>query len=539
MPVRIVCFACCLFLGCVASLGQGTSATESATSSASFVVNVIATGKHGDPLEPELTREDFQLLDNRVRVPIESFSHVSGNSARPLVLWLIVECPQRGPGYDAKAFGSGFLLGKSELLTPALGKLAAQETVGVAHWCDNGSYNVDLFPTADRDAPASSIQNVLSGQDVAINTGSSAPAPGGRGLRGSSAGQQYLGSNLGQQALSNLIMSVGDLSRLMTPGSLPVLVFLYGDAGGTDQETARAMLQDVFAASATVYLLNNGAVIEQASRSSDTRAMQMYFVHFLSEKTGGRAAEAWHNDYDRELERIVAEIRSRYELGFEPAAMDSKQHDLQVRLTPQARARLGRVKLRYTSGYVASPPPEPAPDSRMAAALVQAIRSQSNYSEIVFDASGQALAPGALSHATKPVAPVDAKNDLKNAATERGAGFRLYIGPQTLGWRKRLNGALSATIGIAVAGITPENEVVSVQSTQLEAAQSVAEASSPTRKAVVMNIAFAIPDRATRIRFVVRDSESGRIGSFELPVDRIHGLASSNAPAKASAQRSN
>lgn len=532
MPVRIVCFACCLFLGCVASLGQGTSVTESATSRASFVVNVIATGKHGEPLEPQLTRDDFELLDNRVHVPIQSFSHASANSGRPLVLWLIVQCSQKG------SFGSAFLLGRSEHLTPALAKLPSQEAVGVAHWCDNGSYNVDLFPTADRQAPASSIQSVLGGQDVAINTGSATPALGGRGMRGSSAGQQYLGSSLGQQALSNLIMTVGDLSRLMTPDSLPVFVFLYGDAGGTDHETARAMLQDLYATTAPLYLLNDGSVVEQASRGSDTRALQMYFVHFLSEKTGGRAAEAWHNDYDRELERIVAELHGRYELGFEPAVLDGKQHDLQVRLTPQARARLGRVKLRYTSGYMASPPPEPAPDSRMAAALVQAIRSQSNYSEIVFDASGQALAPGALSRGTKPVAPADAKNDVKNAA-ERDAGFRLYIGPQTLGWRKRLSGGLSATIGIAVAGITPENEVVSVQSTQLEAAQSVAEASSPTRKAIVMNIAFAIPDRATRIRFVVRDSESGRIGSFELPVDRIHGLASSNAPAKASAQRSN
>jgi hypothetical protein len=69
--------------------------------------------------------------------------------------------------------------------------------------------------------------------------------------------------------------------------------------------------------------------------------------------------------------------------------------------------------------------------------------------------------------------------------------------------------------------------------------QSAAEAASPARKAVVMNIAFAIPDRATRIRFVVRDAGSGRIGSFELPVDRIHGLAAGNSAAKPSTQRSN
>jgi hypothetical protein len=532
MPVRIVRFAYCLFLGCVASLGQGPTAAESAPPKASFVVNVIATGKHGDSLEPELTRDDFQLLDNRVRVPIKSFSHKSANAARPLVLWLIVECPQKG------SFGSSFFRGKSEHLTPALAKLPSQEAVGVAHWCADGSYNVDLFPTTDRDAPAASIQTVLSGQDVAMNDRSFTPALGGRGMRGSSVGQQHLAGNLSDQALSNLIMTAGDLSRLMAPGSLPVFVFLYGDDGGTDHEAARAILQDLYATTATVYLLNDGSVVEQASRSSDTRALQMYVIHFLSEKTGGRSADAWHNEYDKELGRILAELHSRYELGFDPSAMDGKQHDLQVQLTPQARARLGRVKFRYTSGYMASPPPEPAPDSRMAAALVQAIRSQTKYSEIVFDASGQALAPGALSHGAKPVAPVEAKNDVKNAA-EREAGFRLYIGPQTLGWRKRLNGGLSASIGIAVAGITPENEVVSIQSTQLEAVQAVAEASSPTRKAVVMNIAFAIPDRATRIRFVVRDSESGRIGSFELPVDRIHGLAAGNLPAKPSTQRSN
>jgi hypothetical protein len=42
----------------------------------------------------------------------------------------------------------------------------------------------------------------------------------------------------------------------------------------------------------------------------------------------------------------------RYELGFEPAAMDGKRHKLTARLTDPAAKRHPRVRLRYRAAYV-------------------------------------------------------------------------------------------------------------------------------------------------------------------------------------------
>jgi hypothetical protein len=53
--------------------------------------------------------------------------------------------------------------GKTAMLTPVLKKLNERDTVGVAHWCDNGEVGVDLLPSTDRVAP----QNVL---DAVLNT---------------------------------------------------------------------------------------------------------------------------------------------------------------------------------------------------------------------------------------------------------------------------------------------------------------------------------------------------------------------------------
>jgi len=42
-------------------------------------------------------------------------------------------------------------MGKEPLFRPALDHLEDQDTVAVAHWCDNGETQFDLPPTKDRD----------------------------------------------------------------------------------------------------------------------------------------------------------------------------------------------------------------------------------------------------------------------------------------------------------------------------------------------------------------------------------------------------
>jgi hypothetical protein len=44
-------------------------------------------------------------------------------------------------------------VGKESLFPPAPDHLDNRDTVGVAHWCDNGETRLDLLPTEDRDLP--------------------------------------------------------------------------------------------------------------------------------------------------------------------------------------------------------------------------------------------------------------------------------------------------------------------------------------------------------------------------------------------------
>jgi hypothetical protein len=462
-----------------------------------------------------------------------------------------VQCAFNAPGYDWNSLGSGFFRGQGDKLTAGLKSLDPKDNVGVVHWCDTGTFGVDLFPTPDRDAPAGAIQEVLTLPPVSLkNAATSGRAPSGRGVRGgASAGAAYIGDSPTFEALGNMIDKIGDLTRLMTPDAVPVVIFLYGDHGGGEIPAVGRLLAKAYAQSAIIYVLNNGAVPTDASRSSETRSLQMYYVHYLAEKTGGRAVEAFHGEYAQQISQIAAELQNRYELRFTPATLDGNQHDLRLRLTSSARSRLGSLTLNYSAGYVASSPAAPSPQSQMEAALVEALRSHDAYPGIGFDASGRVPSPQVTvaGKTTKTAAKV-ALNDDKSTQT---ALFKLYVDANALHWRRQVKTSssgevvslLTANMGVAVASLSTKGAVLSTQSGMLEAHRTEAEhdadraATSP--KAVLLNVEFSLPTDAASVRFVLRDADSGQIGSFEMSVTRIAGYSTAITSTKAAAQPSN
>ena len=61
--------------------------------------------------------------------------------------------------------GSGLFLGKTVLFRPALDHLDKHDTIGVAHWCDNGESEIDLPPTHDPDKALEAMQAALQKRD--------------------------------------------------------------------------------------------------------------------------------------------------------------------------------------------------------------------------------------------------------------------------------------------------------------------------------------------------------------------------------------
>src|SRR5215472_8436245 len=98
---------------------------------------------------------------------------------RPVQLWFVLLCNEarhylRNEQVGAEmlntkvkeTLGSSFIKGKTDELRPALGHLKADETVGVAHWCDDGEAEIDAMPSADRDASLRAIDVIAGGHEI-------------------------------------------------------------------------------------------------------------------------------------------------------------------------------------------------------------------------------------------------------------------------------------------------------------------------------------------------------------------------------------
>jgi hypothetical protein len=453
-------------------------ARSSTPASVPALIDVIVTDKHANAAAQGLTQGDFQVFDGRNPIAISSFAHAPDFPPRPLVVWFIVQCPLEGIASSWVSNGSGFMKGKTTSFAPVLQKLQSNDTVGVAHWCDDGTLGVDLLPTRDRDAPSASLQTVLNAPMVRPTTVS------------------------GMDALHAMVLRVRDTSQRATPGSLPVLIFLYGDHGGMYNDEANDMLDQPLGPLPLVYGINNGAVSVQKLQLHSQN--WLYVVHYLSDKTGGVVLSTWHGTYDVELDHILTELQGRYQLGFIPPALDGKQHELRIKLSDNARNKLKSADLRYASTFLASPNAlgsASSPESQAEAALALAMTNTSPCTDIVFDASGKVPAPG------------------------QPAQFRLYVDPRSLSWTPLENGDRHAMLTLAIGSYPAQGAALSNQIKQFEALQTKADQSSATPKAVVLSVPFQVPPGSARLRFVLRDTTSGRLGSFDLPTARINGFS--------------
>jgi len=436
---------------------------------ATVLVNVLASDKHTNLPAEGLTPEDFEVFDGRAPVKIASFSSASSGTLRPITLWLVIQCPETHPYFDWVSRGSGFLRGKVDTLTPVLQQLGALDTVGVAHWCDDGQSAIDLLPGTDRSAPANSLNALLNSPAIPI------------------------GDILGENALYEVVLRMRDASVVAAPAALPVIVFFYGDHSGMHHDRVNDLLNRPLGMLPVVYGINNGVVPIQKLPLTDAFT-QMHVVHFLGEQTGGEVLSNFHDDYSKELQHVLRELHGRYEIGFVPQDADGKRHELKVRFAEAARQKSRAVQLRVATEFLALA--EDLPTMELHADLLRAMQSAAAYKEIVFDASG------------------------RFASADDPAQFRLYVASDSFSWKALENGDRLATLSVAIAVVSKTDSITGQQVKRFELQKTKAEQTSAA-KGLVLNLSYAVPADADRVRFVLRDSATGRLGSFELPVKRI------------------
>jgi hypothetical protein len=287
---------------------------------------------HSLGLLSTLTKTDFRLFDNGHEVPIQSFS-AGTDLSRPITLWLIVQCNMGLQPEQA----SGYIKGKTQLLKPALRYLDDDDLIGVAHWCENGDAKIDV-------APATNVDAALQGVEAALST----PA--------------YLGHNAqGDLALEKMVDLVIKSTMAQTPARLPVLLFLHGDFGGDqgsiDVRVSNQILTNITGHSGVVFGLGIGTNDNSALDSMRAGGQSSHFIHSYCGTSGGQYyTTARTENFAPTLNYILSSLHLRYTLGFEPAKLDGKTHDLRVELTKDAQKRYPKTTLRFRSEYVASPP---------------------------------------------------------------------------------------------------------------------------------------------------------------------------------------
>ena len=289
--------------------------------SSTVLVDVISQDlKSGLPIR-DFKKEDFRMFDNRHEVRIGTFD--AGADMRPIALWLVVICNEGGIVGASAEFA-----GKESLFRSALDHLEKHDTVGVAHWCDNGETRLDLLPTEDRDSPLRVLAESLK------------PIPFQGGTDDTDAA--------GEEAFRKMIRLIIRDAYQRNPKPLPVIVFLHGDHTGQPRQELDKLVGDFLETSGIVFGIRD----DRSARLLFLLGEQAKIMHYMAKHTGGQYYSVPPPGYAAALDAVLTQLHFRYELGFIPPAIDGKRHELKVELTKEAKEKHKRVRLRFRPEYI-------------------------------------------------------------------------------------------------------------------------------------------------------------------------------------------
>jgi hypothetical protein len=290
------------------------------SSSNLVLVDVVALNAKNRLPDKTLNRNDFQVFDNGHPVSIKAFDSGAKFTTRPLALWFVVQCNMQG--YEMK--GSGLFRGQISLLKPALKNLDKQDTVAVAHWCDDGQSKLDLLPTSNVEEAATVLEEVLT------------PVPDTNDH-----------DRTGELALQKTLQLIIDATHPLVPEPVPVVVFLYGDYSGMPRSEADHFIDELLETSAVAYGLR-----DRRSPRIWLLGEQGAVANYIATETGGQYLRVTPETYATGLGEILEQLHCRYELGFNPEALDGKRHKLRVTLAHVVKNQHKGVRLRYRAAYV-------------------------------------------------------------------------------------------------------------------------------------------------------------------------------------------
>ena len=433
------------------------------------VVNVqVHDEKTGKPIT-DLRAEDFEITDSGEPVRVAYFR---SEPKDPIALWVVNDCLRPSELRNRRAptaeNGANFAV--------ALKDLGAQDTVGVAHWCGNhDEVEIDLAPTLDREGASAAVLAGLHGM--------AGCQPGRTNMQFVEKAFQLLQANL----------------PVLEQGPLPVFVFLRPNQVYVARDDVEGLAEEILSHTTALAYDVGERQAGQRQISSDAKISLM---PYLSEATGGESFSKTTSAGEA-LQRIVAGLQARYLLAWFPPA-NQNWHEIKVRLTKAAAARYGDVVLTYRSGYSTKRHP-----SRYTVAEKTELSK----------AESDSIAPEGIATSSQPLIPFDADGrTFKNSSQH--AEFTLRVSDEPLSWSAMPEGNDRSEITVEVAFLSEGGKIFGREVHEFSIVRNKHDGWTRLNP-IVISIVSDIPTDTHRIRFQIRDRATGRMGIFELPMQRV------------------
>lgn len=482
------------------------------------VLDVVVTDRAGNPV-PDLTESDFAVFEDKRPQPIRNFESVQDHmmpagAEGKLLVQSSADLRKIGPApvtvlvldelntkYEDMALGrhsvEEFLRHQPRILPQPITLIA----VSFQHFLVLRDF------TQDRDAlldallkhrpafPSELIRTGISGagermaatlaciQEIAT---AQAGTPGRKNLIWIGQGFPSINSALLDQNQRDIIdAALRQITGVMLHGRITLFV---ADAAGL-QTSAQG------GGSAGII----GAEPDQLEAWEDLVTGDLLFggqfsFASLAPVTGGRAFTN-RNDVDTQIVTSIDEGASYYTLAYVPRGADAdspKYRHIRVEV------RRPGLSVMTRDGYFPVTSAQPPSNEVAAAAKAQTRDIQS---ELVNAALNPMTYDGIDLHAAK----------------EQNGAYDLDVRSADLSWTPLANGLFHTNVTIFAVSFTPAGKVSADTSHQITG--DIAQAPTPgSRARTLLKCSFEVPPTATHIRFVVRDTLTGRIGTADLNV---------------------
>jgi len=318
----VACLACTSCLVIAPACGNPNAAANGGqepkirTTVSLVLVDALVKDKKSGAAIDDLTQEDFLLRDDGKPIELARFNRGKDHTLRPVQVWFVLLCNEelhfpmgvqrRTEIKGTEHWGVNFLAGKMGELLPALAHLKEEETIGVAHWCDNGESEIDLAPSRDRTAVLETMEQIARRKTIIEQNRS----PGGP-----------------SQEVTGLISNV---ARTGFPEPLPAIIFI----GGRQTEGVGGRSGDVWSGVMEESSVDFGVEGGGASGSAES----------LEYRVG-------ESDYVNRLGVYLDSLHRRYEFAFVPRKHGKELHHVSVALTKAAKEKYPNAVLRYREVY--------------------------------------------------------------------------------------------------------------------------------------------------------------------------------------------